>query len=182
MRVWLNDRRWHAVGAQLGRLALLLLVIAIAGIGVTVAAGGIQSQHDETRGADLLLLVAPEVPPADLIAHSLDLYHRGYGTQIAVAGPGHVRARADLLGRGLPVEALFDAQSDSLILILTAARQSGVHNLLAISPPADQLLTLKVARDLGLQAYGSPEPARSPDLVAAIGAAFDYWRYALFHT
>jgi hypothetical protein len=174
---------WRLAGAQLARLALLLLIVGVCGVGIGAAAAVIQSQRDDARSVDLLLVIAPDIPPTPLIEHSIDLYRRGYGTRIALAGPGRSRAYAALTGRGLPAETLVSvAEGDSLIAVIVAARQSDVRSLLVVSLPADQLLSLKIARDQGMHAYGSPVPAASADLLAALRASLGYWRYALFHT
>ncbi|MEI7769837.1 MAG: hypothetical protein WCI67_07615 [Chloroflexales bacterium] len=181
MRALLHRARWHAAGAQLARLASLLLILALAGVGVAAAAIAIQAQRDETRSADLLLVIAPDLPPAALIDHSFDLYHRGYAVQVALAGPGRGQARADLLARGLPQSALSVlAEGESLLDALAAARDGGAQSLLVVSAPADQLLSLKVAHDQGLRAYGSPALTPSLDLLGALSATLGYWRYVFF--
>jgi hypothetical protein len=172
---------WQAVGAQLARLALLMLTVGVVGVGMAAVAVAMQAQRDETRSADVLLVIAPELPPTSLIEYSLDLYRRGYGVRIALAGPGRERAYADLLGRGLPVEALVGiTQSDSLDAALATARQDSAHSLLVVSSPSSQLLSLKIARDLGLRAYGSPVPTLPLEPLDTLRAALGYWRYALF--
>ncbi|NTV62791.1 MAG: hypothetical protein HGA65_04550 [Oscillochloris sp.] len=177
-----KKKRWQALGRQLARLALLLLGITLLLISTTVAAIGMQAQRDETRGTDLLFVIAPAAPPTPLVEHSLELYRRGYGRQIALAGPGWAQLRADLLGRGVPAEALASGLSDeSLLTALSAVRRSGTASLLIVSAPADQLLGLKAAHDQGLQAYGSPVSPTSPDLPTSLLAAIDYWRYALLY-
>ncbi|MEI7646354.1 MAG: hypothetical protein WCJ55_18945 [Chloroflexales bacterium] len=182
MRAVLRRRAvWHAAGTQLARLTVLLLIIALAGVGLAAAAISIQAQRDETRSADLLLVIAPDLPPAALIEYSFDLYRRGYAVQVALAGPGRGRARADLLARGIPATALgILATGESLFDALAAAHSGGAQSLLVVSAPADQLLCLKVAHDQGMQAYGSLLPTPSMDLLDALRAALDYWRYALF--
>lgn len=175
-------RRWQALGRQLAWLALLLLGIMLLLISTTATAIGIQAQRDETRGVDLLLIVAPAAPPSTLIEHSLNLYQHGYGLQIAIAGPGRLQCRADLLGRGVPAEALAGGISqDSLIATLSAARQNGTASLLIVSAPADQLLSLKIAHDQALQAYGSPTSSTAPSLPTSLLAALAYWRYILVY-
>jgi hypothetical protein len=182
MRGLMRRGLWLATGSQLARLASLLLLIALAGIGLAVAGIAIQAQRDETRSADLLFVIAPDLPPAALIDHSFDLYRRGYAIQVALSGPGRARAQASLLARGVPESAIDALAADeSLLNALAAARSTGAQSLLVVSAPADQLLSLKVAHDQGLRAYGSPTPAAPLDLLDALRAALSYWRYALFH-
>jgi hypothetical protein len=172
---------WQAAGAQLARLAVLLLIVALAGVGVAAAAISIQAQRDETRSADLLLVIAPDLPPAALIDHSVDLYRRGYAVELALAGPGRERARADLLARGLPESAIgVLAEGQALFAALATAHSGGAQSLLVVSAPAEQLLSLKVAHDQGLRAYSSPAPSLPLNLLDVLRAALGYWRYALF--
>jgi hypothetical protein len=172
---------WQAAFAHLARLISLVFVIALVGIGLASAAITIQAQRDETRSADLLLVISPDLPPAALLDHSFDLYRRGYAVQVSLAGPGRGRAKAELLARGVPESVLGTlAEGESLIESLAAARSGGAQSLLVVSPPADQLLSLKLAQDQGLRAYGSPSPTLSMDLLDALRAALGYWRYALF--
>lgn len=171
---------WRAVGAQLARLAALLLIVGLWAGGVTAAAVAIQAQSDETRGADLLLLITPAIPSNALIEHSLDLYRRGYGAQVALVGPGRAQAQANLLARGIPATALADLTAGaSPAEALGAARQAGAESLLVVSAPADQLLSLKIAHDLGLRAYGSPLPGAELAPLDTLRATLSYWRYAL---
>lgn len=179
----LQPGTWRAVAAQLARLIIVLLTVSVWSIGVTAAAVAIQAQRDETRSADLLLVVTPDVVPTSLIEHSLDLFRRGYGPQMALIGPGRERAAADLLGRGLPPEALADlAGYPTTIGTLNAAQSAGARSLLIISVPADQLLSLKIARDVGMRAYGSPVPGTALAPLDTLRAALGYWRYALINS
>lgn len=180
MRAQLPRGMWRAAGAQLARLAAVLLIVAVCAVGTAAAAATVQAQRDDARSADLLLVIAPDIPPTALIERSVDLYRRGYGARIALAGPGRSRAYAALIGRSLPAEALLSvAEDNSLVAVMAAARQSDVRSLLVVSAPADQLLSLKIARDQGLRAYGAPAPATPPDLLDTLRAALGYWRYAL---
>jgi hypothetical protein len=181
MSLLLRRAVWQSAVAQLVRLGSLLLIIGLVGVGLTAAAIAIQAQRDETRSADLMLIIAPDLPPAALIDRCLDLYRRGYAVQMALAGPGRIQARADLLARGVPESVVgILADGESLFDALAAARGGGAQSLLVVSAPADQLLSLKVAHDQGLRAYGSPSPAPAMDLLDALRAAIGYWRYALF--
>ncbi|MBX0330365.1 hypothetical protein K2Z83_22130 [Oscillochloris sp. ZM17-4] len=180
MNALLRHRVWRAAGAQLARLALLLLIVAACGVGTSAAAIAIQAQRDDMRSADLLLVIAPDIPPTSLIEHGIDLYRRGYGGHIVLSGPGRGRAYAALVGRGLPAEALISGAGDrSLGDALATSWQGGARSLLVVSAPADQLLSLKIARDQGMHAYGSPVPAAPLGLLDTLRAALGYWRYAL---
>lgn len=171
---------WRAVGAQLAHAATLLLAVVLWFGGVAAAAVALQAQRDETRSVDLLLVITPAIPSNALIEHSLDLYRRGYGHQVALVGPGRARAQADLLGRGIPPESLSGPiASETPVEAMDAARRAGTQSLLVISAPADQLLSLKIAHDMGMRAYGSPTPGAELAPPDTLLATLSYWRYAL---
>lgn len=182
MQIFTQRTLWLAVGAQLTRLILLLLMIGLTGIALAAAAITIQAQRDETRSTDMLVVIAPNLPPSSLIEHSFDLYRRGYAAKVALAGPGRERARADLLGFGVPPSALTSlTDGESLSTALAVAQRSGVRSLLVVSEPASQLLNLKIAHDQGIKAYGTPDPEMSLEAIDALRAAMSYWSYALFN-
>lgn len=165
----------------MARMASLLLLIGLLAMGITVAAIAVQVQRDETHNADLLLVIAPELPSAALIDHSFDLYRRGYAVRLALAGPGRGQARTDLIALGMPESAItIIAEGESLFDALAVARSGGAQSVLVASAPADQLLSLKVAHDQGLRAYGAPTPTAVLDLLDVLRAALDYWRYVFF--
>jgi len=101
--------------------------------------------------------------------HALDLYRRGQVRLIVLtggAGRGNTASDAAagkqyLLGRGLPAEALLTEEHststwenlrDSAPLI----QSNQIGAVVLVSDPFHMLRSLKMARDLGLIAYGSP--------------------------
>ncbi|MEI7610790.1 MAG: RNA ligase family protein [Rhodospirillaceae bacterium] len=78
------------------------------------------------------------------------------------------------------LESWLAPREDALFDALAAAHSGGAQSLLVASAPADQLLSLKVAHDQGLRAYGAPTPTAVLDLLDVLRAALDYWRYVFF--
>ena len=136
----------------------------------------VQGQRDEARpaGAAVVLGAAqwngePSPVLRARLDHALDLYRRGYVSHIILTGGA---GRADsiseaaagmqyLVERGLPAEALLlDEQGtttwESMRNAAALARANGIGAVLLVSDPFHMLRSLKMARDLGLAAYGSP--------------------------
>lgn len=174
MRGWATQAR---------RLLGLLALLAALGVGLVALATGMQAQRDEARRSDLLLVAAPAVPAEAFISHTFELYRRGYAPRLLVAGSGR-RQLLDALGaRGLPAEAMADAEGENLRPEQVAALQAGQAeqaSALVVAQPEELLLTMKIARDMGLRAYGSPPPGRPIDPLALLRASGEYWRYVLF--
>ena len=94
--------------------------------------------------------------------HALDLYRRGQVRLVIVAGPADAAAEGlrYLAERGLPPEALRPGAGERLPASLRASadavRASGGSAAVLVGDPPQILRALKIARDLGLEAYSSP--------------------------
>ena len=101
--------------------------------------------------------------------HALDLYRRGQVRLIVLtggAGAGDTLSEAAtgkqyLLGRGLPAEALLTEDHstttwENLRNSAPLIQSNQIGAVVLVSDPFDMLRALKMARDLGLIAYGSP--------------------------
>lgn len=101
--------------------------------------------------------------------HALDLYQGGQVRQIILTGgvgPGDATSEADagrayLLDQGVAPEALLLEQTgtttlESLRNTAEIARANRIGAVILVSDPFHMLRALKMARDLGLIAYGSP--------------------------
>jgi hypothetical protein len=172
-----------AICAQFARLAGLLLLIALLATGVAAAAIAAQAGRDETRSVDLVLVLAPALPPASLVERSLDLYRRGYALELLLIGPGGDLVRSRLIAQDVPAAALLAGPGGDGSLHLAAAvqsaRQRGAQTLLVVSVPEAQLLGLKIVRDQGLRAYGVPVGEAAIDPIDLARASARYWRYVL---
>jgi len=101
--------------------------------------------------------------------HALDLYRRGQVRLIVVtggAGAGQALSEAAtakqyLIGRGLPAEALLTEEHststwENLRNSAPLIQSNQIGAVVLISDPFHMLRSLKMARDLGITAYGSP--------------------------
>jgi uncharacterized SAM-binding protein YcdF (DUF218 family) len=150
----------------------------------------VQGRRDEARraGAAVVLLgTSHQDGPARQAAldHALDLYKRGLVSRIVLAGPPPsgappslaAQARESLRKRGLPDVALVaDERGTTDWERMRAAaermRAQGLGSAVVVADFSAMLWHLKMARDLGLDAAGSP-PSLAPlshDLFGSAGA------------
>jgi uncharacterized SAM-binding protein YcdF (DUF218 family) len=152
-------------GVSVGLLAVLVCALII-----------VQGQRDEARdsGAAVVLGAAqwngdPSPVLRARLDHALDLYHRGIVKRIILTGGVGTGDRLSeaaagkqyLLDRQLSAEVmLLDERSattwENLRNASDLARANGIDTVLLVSDPFHMLRSLKMARDLGLSAYGSP--------------------------
>lgn len=173
--------RWRAIGAQLKRLGIVCGIVLLTLLGTSVAAAAIQAGRDEARHADLLLVLAPEIPPQPLIDHALEIYRRGYAPRVLLVGPGQGQARDRLLDRGVPAEAigLVPPATTTSRWLANAVAQSNGATALVVADPSEILNALKLIQDHGLRAYGSPPSGVAPRPLDLLGAGVRYWAYVL---
>jgi uncharacterized SAM-binding protein YcdF (DUF218 family) len=148
-------------------------------------ATALQARRDEARAADLALVVAPAVPPDELLERSVDLYQRGFAPQLVLAGEGADTLRAALLERGVAEDAVVvavqaDGEAAQLRAAAQAARATGAGSVLVVGAGSGQLRWLKLAGDAGLRAHGVPVPPGGPGPLELLAASGRYWRYVLF--
>lgn len=177
-------RIWRALRRQARALAGLLTLLVVVALGLSTLATWLQSRRDEARPADVLVVVAPELPSEALVEHSFDLFRRGYAARMLIVGRGGEGLRAGLVERGVLAEAMTvgppgESPVAELRAGVEAARRAGATSVLLAGDPAELLLWLKLARDGGLRAYGAPTPGASPGPLELLGAGARYWRYAL---
>ncbi|MFO7171216.1 MAG: YdcF family protein [Chloroflexota bacterium] len=165
----------------------------------------VQSQRDETRPAGAAIVLASERWSGDpamrqaRLDHALDLYRQGVISRLILTGArsGGAQqseaelARAYLVERGVPVEVLQLEERgrttfESLRNTAEHVRAAGVGSVLLVSDPVHMLRSLKMARDLGMVAYGSPaynSPATrrfSTELGYVASEAWAYTTYLFF--
>jgi uncharacterized SAM-binding protein YcdF (DUF218 family) len=182
---------------------LLVVVFTIGGYLLLIAVLAIiQGQRDETRPAGAAVVLPAEGPVAGLVAarqarldQALDLYRRGTVTRIIVVGEAAVGEDASaasgktyLVEHGVPPEAvLLDEQGgttlDGLRAASLIARERGIASMLLVSEPPHMLRALKIARDLGLNAYAAPTymSPSSRSFTTEIGyIASEAWAYTVY--
>lgn len=139
-------------------LALLLFVCAMVVV---------QSQRDELRPADLAVVInAGRGPEESRTQAALDrailMQRRGLVRQILLTGEGDMAAaQRYMVGRGAPADLILVAPPAATLPAQLAeaaisARGLGAAQVIVIAQPAETLRALKIARDLDIDAYGSP--------------------------
>jgi uncharacterized SAM-binding protein YcdF (DUF218 family) len=158
----------HALRALAQAIACALALLLLAGAMVVL-----QGQRDESRGADLALVLDSASGPDDAIARAqldraITLHRRGLVERILLTGASDTAAAERYLRtQGTPAEAILTgAPAEPLPERITraadATRASGAASVIVIGEPAKMLRALKIARDRNLEAYGAPARAAAP--------------------
>jgi uncharacterized SAM-binding protein YcdF (DUF218 family) len=116
------------------------------------------------------------------LEHAVALWKEGVAPFFVVTGgnlPGDrttesAAARAYAIAHGVPESAIFGEDQgrntlESLTAVAATMRDRGLRTAVLVSDPTHMLRSLRMARDLGIEAYGSPtttspvgsDPARS---------------------
>lgn len=157
--------------------------LLIAG-GVAIAlAGGFasvriwqQGERDEQRPVDAIVVLGaaqydgrPTRVFAARLDHAVALWHAGLARSFVVTGgklPGDrtteaAVARQYAIDRDVPAEVIFGEDEahntlESLRSVAAMMRERGLRSALFVSDPTHMLRVLRIASDLGIEAYGSP--------------------------
>lgn len=173
-------------------------LLVIAGIGLA-AIGAFatariwqQGSTDEQRAADAIIVLGAaqyDGTPSPVfearLEHAVSLWRDGLAPAFIVTGgklPGDrtteaAAAREYAEAHGVPAAAILGEDQahntlDSLTAVAALMREQGLHSAVIVSDPTHMLRSLTIARDLGIDAYGSPTTT-SPvgdDLVLAARA------------
>ncbi len=153
-----------------GAFALVLAVLAI-----LYARVDARSQIDRARRADAIIVLgsavwANERPSPSLLArtqHAIALYQAGYAAHLILCGGvgGNPPSEAEVMrriatGAGVPADALvLEDQSHSTEASLTNAKRlmdaRGWRSAIIVSDPFHLYRAEIIARDVGIEAYGS---------------------------
>jgi len=158
-----------ALGAVVAIGAILLVLFATYRIWE-------QGARDEVRPAGAIVVLGaaqydgrPSPVLAARLDHAIELYEEGYAPLLVVTGGKQSgdrlteaeTAREYALARGVPDDAILmegggrsTQQSLASVTALLAAR--GVDDAVFVSDPTHMLRVLRIARDSGLTAWGSP--------------------------
>ncbi len=157
-------------------------LILAAGCAVVLAAGFAtvriwqQGATDERRPADAILVLGAaqyDGKPSPVfearLEHAVALWKEGVAPWFIVTGgklPGDrtteaAVARRYAVAHGVPESAIFGEDEahntlDSLAAVAVQMRDRDLRTVVLVSDPTHMLRTLRIAKDLGLEAWGSP--------------------------
>jgi uncharacterized SAM-binding protein YcdF (DUF218 family) len=134
------------------------------------------SQLDETRSADVAIVLGaatyrtrPSPVFAERINHAIELYQRGWVKAIIFTGgygSGDVQADSEIardytIQRGIPenaiyVETVSTTTEENLAEAQHLMQNLGFETALVVSDPLHMYRSMKLARELGIDAYSSP--------------------------
>lgn len=160
-------------------------LLAIGGLVVAAAVAATtfriwsQGSRDEQRPADAIVVLGaaqydgrPSPVFEARLEHAVDLWHRGLADAFVVTG-GKLAgdrtteaavARRYAIEHGVPESAIFgeDRAHNTLTSLTNVAeelRHRDLSSAIFVSDPTHMLRVLKIADDLGIEAYGSPTPS-----------------------
>ena len=174
----MNARRRNARRGVFGWTWRLLLVVLfwLAGVAAYITWVG---QRDDARPADAIIVLgaaAYDAKPSPVfeerIRHGIDLYKRGLAPKlIFTGGYGGVGARFSesqvarryALRQGVPdkailIESLSRNTHDNLRQASLLMQQHQLHDVIVVSDPLHMARALRISKELGIRAVGSPTP------------------------
>ncbi|HYO44033.1 MAG TPA: YdcF family protein [Candidatus Limnocylindrales bacterium] len=160
----------------------MVRLFLLGGLAVAVAAGAAtfqvwrQGNADEQRPADAIVVLGaaqydgrPSPVFEARLEHAVSLWKAGLAKAFIVTGgklPGDrtteaAVAREYAIANGVPAEAIFgeDEAHNTLASLATVAAEMerrGMSSAVFVSDPTHMLRVLRIADDLGIDAYGSP--------------------------
>jgi uncharacterized SAM-binding protein YcdF (DUF218 family) len=172
---------------NLGRLLLAALVGALLVAGwASYRIWDVGNRNDERTADAIIVLGAAQYngrPSAVLKArleHAIDLYHAGVAPYLLVTGGKAVgdvtteaaTARAFAIQRGVPASAILSEDRgrttvESLRAAAAVLREHGLASAVFVSDRTHMLRVLRIARDEGIAAYGSPTATSPSDSTPA---------------
>ena len=174
----MNARRRKPRRGVFGWTWRLLLVVLfwLAGVAAYITWVG---QRDDARPADAIIVLgaaAYDAKPSPVfeerIRHGIDLYKRGLAPKlIFTGGYGGVGARFSesqvarryALRQGVPdkailIESLSRNTHDNLHQARVLMQQHQLHDVIVVSDPLHMARALRISKELGIRAVGSPTP------------------------
>lgn len=155
---------------------LLVVLFWLAGVAAYITWVG---QRDDARPADAIIVLgaaAYDAKPSPVfeerIRHGIDLYRRGLAPKlIFTGGYGGVGARFSesqvarryALRQGVPdkailIESLSRNTHDNLRQASLLMQQHQLHDVIVVSDPLHMARALRISKELGIRAVGSPTP------------------------
>jgi uncharacterized SAM-binding protein YcdF (DUF218 family) len=172
--------------SDVGRVLGVGCVVAVIAAGAAVAAIWRQGMSDEQRPVDAIVVLGaaqydgrPSPVFEARLEHAVALWKTGIAGSFVVTGgklPGDrtteaAVARAYAIEHGVPASSIFgedDAHNTltSLAAVSDVLDARGMRSAVFVSDPTHMFRVLRIASDLGIEAYGSPTPtspvARDP--------------------
>lgn len=162
----------------------LLRVIAVSGAaiialtGVTVVRIWQQGLTDERRPVDAIVVLGAaqyDGTPSPVfearLQHAVELFRSGFATSFVVTGgklpadrtTESAVARQYAIDHGVPAASIYGENQahntlDSLRQVARLMQERGQRSALFVSDPTHLLRVLRIAQDLGIEAYGSATP------------------------
>jgi uncharacterized SAM-binding protein YcdF (DUF218 family) len=157
--------------------------VALAGIVVVVAVAGYaayriwdQAGRDERRAADVIVVMGAaqyDGRPSPLFAarldHAIELFHDGVAPRLIVTGGKREGDRTTEAASAREYAVRHDVPEDAILLedasrttlqsirgVETLMRDEGLDSAVFVSDPSHMLRVLRMAADVGIDAYGSP--------------------------
>ncbi|WP_284448547.1 YdcF family protein [Pseudoxanthomonas mexicana] len=174
----MNARRRKPRRGVFGWTWRLLLVVLFWLVGVAAYITWV-GQRDDARPADAIIVLgaaAYDAKPSPVfeerIRHGIDLYRRGLAPKlIFTGGYGGVGARFSesqvarryALRQGVPdkailIESLSRNTHDNLRQASLLMQQHQLHDVIVVSDPLHMARALRISKELGIRAVGSPTP------------------------
>jgi uncharacterized SAM-binding protein YcdF (DUF218 family) len=158
------------------RVVLIGIVVLIAVAGYAAYRIWDQAGRDERRAVDAIVVMGAaqyDGRPSPLFAarldHAIALYHEGVAPRLIVTGGKRegdrtteaASARAYAMNHGVPAEAILAEDGSRTTLqsirgVQALMDSSGLRSAVFVSDPTHMLRVLRMAADVGIDAYGSP--------------------------
>ena len=166
----------RSVASLLVRLVILVGITAVAVAGFGAFRVWQQGEVDEQRPADAIVVLGAaqyDGTPSPVfearLEHAVELFHAGVAPRLVVTG-GKLEgdrtteaavARAYAIAHGVPEDAILGEDEarntlESLRAVKGEMDARGLRSAVFVSDPTHMLRVLRIASDLGLEAYGSP--------------------------
>lgn len=179
------------------RTLRMILISMVVLLSITALLVVVQGRRDEVLPSGAAVVLGENettLSPAlqSQLDHALDLYRRRYARQIIVAAgtseqtAGRKAAQEYLATSRLSGDVVLTTPGatalDGMNHVAALARANNISSVLVVGDEAHMLRSLKMARDLGLEAYGSPvRPLADRSwLSTALSVVSEAWAYIVY--
>jgi hypothetical protein len=172
-----------------GILRALALLALLAGLALALVAALVfwQGERSEIRRVDALVLLPPAAQlPRAYLDYAQTLHRQGQAPVLVLATEEGSDLHTLVQQANFPADDLLLAGADTterrviqLRAVAEIAARESIQTVLLVCHPDELLLNLKIAGDLGLEAYGAPPPHSDRSFPGIVQASIDYWHYVL---